>query len=96
MRGQCLVREEFVDEAIVVGVLLDVVVSGIGQHLDLSVSAPRFGQSFGVRARNDGVAIRGQDYFVIQGVVLMLIVSLAVLLFLVDLIYPLLDPRIRL
>jgi peptide/nickel transport system permease protein len=41
------------------------------------------------------VAIRGQDYFVIQGVVLMLIVSLAVLLFLVDLIYPLLDPRIR-
>ncbi len=41
------------------------------------------------------VAIRGQDYFVIQGVVLMLIVSLAVLLFLVDLAYPLLDPRIR-
>ncbi|HVX81248.1 MAG: ABC transporter permease [Devosia sp.] len=40
-------------------------------------------------------AIRGQDYFVIQGVVLMLIVALAVLLFLVDLIYPLLDPRIR-
>lgn len=41
------------------------------------------------------VAIRGQDYFVIQGVVLMLIVTLAVLLFLVDLIYPLLDPRIK-
>jgi peptide/nickel transport system permease protein len=41
------------------------------------------------------VAIRGQDYFVIQGVVLMLIVSLAVLLFAVDLLYPLLDPRIR-
>lgn len=41
------------------------------------------------------VAIRGQDYFVIQGVVLMLIVTLAVLLFIVDLIYPLLDPRIR-
>jgi peptide/nickel transport system permease protein len=41
------------------------------------------------------VAIRGQDYFVIQGVVLMLIVSLALLLFAVDLIYPLLDPRIR-
>jgi peptide/nickel transport system permease protein len=40
-------------------------------------------------------AIRGQDYFVIQGVVLMLIVALAVLLFVVDLIYPLLDPRIR-
>lgn len=41
------------------------------------------------------VAIRGQDYFVIQGVVLMLIVTLAVLLFVVDLVYPLLDPRIR-
>jgi peptide/nickel transport system permease protein len=41
------------------------------------------------------VAIRGQDYFLIQGVVLMLIVTLAVLLFLVDLIYPLLDPRIK-
>ena len=41
------------------------------------------------------VAIRGQDYFVIQGVVLILIVTLAVLLFIVDLLYPLLDPRIR-
>ncbi len=41
------------------------------------------------------VAIRGQDYFVIQGVVLMLIVTLAGLLFAVDLLYPLLDPRIR-
>lgn len=41
------------------------------------------------------VAIRGQDYFVIQGVVLMLIVTLAFMLFVVDLIYPLLDPRIR-
>jgi peptide/nickel transport system permease protein len=41
------------------------------------------------------VAIRGQDYFVIQGVVLMLIVALAVMLFIVDLLYPLLDPRIR-
>ncbi len=42
------------------------------------------------------VAIRGQDYYVIQGVVLVLIVTLAVMLFIVDLIYPLLDPRIRL
>jgi peptide/nickel transport system permease protein len=41
------------------------------------------------------VAIRSQDYFVIQGVVLVLIVTLAVMLFIVDLIYPLLDPRIR-
>jgi peptide/nickel transport system permease protein len=41
------------------------------------------------------VSIRGQDYFVFKGVVLMLIVSLAVLLFIVDLLYPLLDPRIR-
>jgi peptide/nickel transport system permease protein len=40
-------------------------------------------------------AIRGQDYYVIQGVVLVLIVTLALMLFIVDLIYPLLDPRIR-
>ena len=40
-------------------------------------------------------AIRGQDYYVIQGVVLVLIVTLAMMLFVVDLIYPLLDPRIR-
>src|SRR5262249_16130163 len=44
------------------------------------------------------VAIRGQDYFVIQGVLLLLILPLPRLRFLlfgVDLIYPLLDPRIR-
>jgi peptide/nickel transport system permease protein len=39
-------------------------------------------------------AIEGKDYFVIQGIVLLLIVSLAVALYIVDLIYPLLDPRI--
>jgi peptide/nickel transport system permease protein len=40
-------------------------------------------------------AISGKDYFVIQGIVLMLIVALALSLFVVDLIYPLVDPRIR-
>ncbi|HXF64081.1 MAG TPA: ABC transporter permease [Caldilineaceae bacterium] len=40
-------------------------------------------------------AIAGKDYFVIQGIVLMLILSLAGALFIIDLIYPLLDPRIR-
>jgi len=40
-------------------------------------------------------AISGKDYFVIQGIVLMLIVSLAVSLFIVDMVYPLIDPRIR-
>lgn len=40
-------------------------------------------------------AIAGKDYFVIQGIVLMLIVSLAGALFIIDLLYPLLDPRIR-
>jgi peptide/nickel transport system permease protein len=40
-------------------------------------------------------AIAGKDYFVIQGIVLMLILSLAVALFVIDLLYPLLDPRIR-
>jgi peptide/nickel transport system permease protein len=41
------------------------------------------------------LAIEGKDYFVIQGIVLFLILSLALALFLVDLIYPLVDPRIR-
>jgi peptide/nickel transport system permease protein len=40
-------------------------------------------------------AIAGKDYFVIQGIVLMLILSLAAALFVIDLLYPLLDPRIR-
>jgi peptide/nickel transport system permease protein len=40
-------------------------------------------------------AISGKDYFVIQGIVLMLIVALALSLFIVDLIYPIIDPRIR-
>lgn len=40
-------------------------------------------------------AIAGKDYFVIQGIVLILILALAVALFVIDLIYPLLDPRIR-
>jgi peptide/nickel transport system permease protein len=40
-------------------------------------------------------AIAGKDYFVIQGIVLMLIITLAVTLFILDLIYPLIDPRIR-
>ncbi|MEZ4677662.1 MAG: ABC transporter permease [Caldilineaceae bacterium] len=40
-------------------------------------------------------AIAGKDYFVIQGIVLMLILALALSLFVIDLIYPLLDPRIR-
>ncbi len=40
-------------------------------------------------------AISGKDYFVIQGVVLMLILTLALSLFVLDLIYPLIDPRIR-
>jgi peptide/nickel transport system permease protein len=40
-------------------------------------------------------AISGKDYFVIQGIVLMLILTLALALFIVDLVYPLIDPRIR-
>jgi len=40
-------------------------------------------------------AIEGKDYFVIQGVVLMLIIALSLSLFVIDLLYPLLDPRIR-
>jgi peptide/nickel transport system permease protein len=41
-------------------------------------------------------AISGNDYFVIQGVTLFVILSVAFALLIVDLIYPLLDPRIQL
>ncbi|MCL4189079.1 MAG: ABC transporter permease [Rhodobacteraceae bacterium] len=41
-------------------------------------------------------AVQAKDYFVIQGIVLMLTVSLALATFLLDLIYPLIDPRITL
>jgi peptide/nickel transport system permease protein len=40
-------------------------------------------------------AISGNDYFVIQGVVLFVILSVGLALLLIDLVYPLLDPRIR-
>jgi peptide/nickel transport system permease protein len=40
-------------------------------------------------------AIAGKDFFVIQGIVLILILTLAGALFIIDLVYPLLDPRIR-
>lgn len=39
-------------------------------------------------------AIQSKDYFVIQGIVLLLSVSIAVAMFILDLIYPLIDPRI--
>ncbi len=40
-------------------------------------------------------AIASKDYFVIQGIVFILILALAIALFIIDLLYPLLDPRIR-
>jgi peptide/nickel transport system permease protein len=40
------------------------------------------------------VAIRGSDYFLVQGVVFMVIVSIGLATFILDIIYPLLDPRI--
>jgi peptide/nickel transport system permease protein len=40
-------------------------------------------------------AISGNDYFVIQGVVLFVILSVGLALLILDLIYPLLDPRIQ-
>ena len=39
-------------------------------------------------------AIQSKDYFVIQGIVFVLIVAIASALFIMDLIYPLIDPRI--
>ena len=38
--------------------------------------------------------IRGIDYFVVQGVIFVVIVSIGIATFILDLIYPLLDPRI--
>lgn len=40
-------------------------------------------------------AIAGQDYFVTQGILLLLIVSIAASMLIMDFIYPLLDPRVR-
>lgn len=40
-------------------------------------------------------AIRGFDWFVIQGIVFMVIVSVAFTMLIIDLVYPLLDPRIN-
>lgn len=40
-------------------------------------------------------SVLGKDIFVVNGVVIVLIVSLAVAVFIIDMIYPLLDPRIR-
>ena len=39
-------------------------------------------------------AIRGSDFYLVQGIVFILIVSIGVATFILDLIYPLLDPRI--
>ncbi len=40
-------------------------------------------------------AIAGKDYFVVQGILLLLIVSIAAAMTIMDFIYPLLDPRVR-
>jgi peptide/nickel transport system permease protein len=39
-------------------------------------------------------AVGAKDYFVIQGIVLMIILAIAVTLFILDIVYPLIDPRI--
>jgi peptide/nickel transport system permease protein len=40
-------------------------------------------------------AISQKDFFTIQGIVLVLIATLAMTLFVVDLLYPFIDPRVR-
>ena len=40
-------------------------------------------------------AITSNDFFVIQGVLMYVIFAIGLMLFIVDLIYPLIDPRIR-
>jgi peptide/nickel transport system permease protein len=39
-------------------------------------------------------AIRGSDFYLVQGIVFILIVSIGLTTFILDLVYPLLDPRI--
>ena len=39
-------------------------------------------------------AIRGSDYYLVQGIVFVVIVSIGLATFILDIIYPLLDPRI--
>jgi peptide/nickel transport system permease protein len=39
-------------------------------------------------------AVQSKDYFVIQGIVLVLIFAIALVMLVMDLIYPLIDPRI--
>ena len=39
-------------------------------------------------------AIRGSDYYLVQGIVFVIIVSIGLATFIIDIIYPLLDPRI--
>jgi peptide/nickel transport system permease protein len=39
-------------------------------------------------------AVRGFDWFVIQGIVFLVILSVAFTMLVIDLVYPLLDPRI--
>ena len=39
-------------------------------------------------------AIRGSDYFLVQGIVFIVIISIGLATFILDLVYPLLDPRI--
>ena len=39
-------------------------------------------------------AIRGSDFYLVQGIVFVVIVSIGLATFILDIIYPLLDPRI--
>jgi peptide/nickel transport system permease protein len=40
-------------------------------------------------------AVQSKDYFVVQGIVLILVITIGFALYVMDLIYPLIDPRIR-
>jgi len=40
-------------------------------------------------------AITNNDYFVIQGITLFIVLSIGVVMLALDLVYPLIDPRIR-
>jgi peptide/nickel transport system permease protein len=42
-----------------------------------------------------GQAINANDFLVIYGIVLFIVIGVAIMMLVVDLVYPLLDPRIR-
>lgn len=61
--------------------------------LSVHYSNTKYSYSFGMIV--DVRAITGNDYFLMQGIIMYVILAIAFLLLIVDMIYPLIDPRIK-